>query len=80
MHHPKPDATITKVRGFVAAITGSGKVRIVVPRTTTQHVPPATVYYDSCSTLGSTIVVVCPAILNPFPYVAMHIVQAEFIR
>ena len=67
-------------RGVPAAVGRAEVLRIVVPGTAADDTPTCiAIFHPRRSVRWRTFVAVVPGVLDPFPYVAVHVVKAEGI-
>ena len=73
------EVVVPEVRGVPEPVGRTDIARLSVPRSSPNGTPIAIALLPSASIRRCTFVVPVPAVLNPFPDIPGHVVQAQFV-
>ncbi len=77
---PEPEVVVPVVGGIPVAVGGAEVPRVVVPRAAALHAPPTVTAQPGTAVARRPFIAVVPAVLDPFPDVAMYVMQPPGIR
>jgi len=79
-HHPKTNIVI-RIVVPVPISNATIRLKVSVPRRAANYPTRSTIAFEPSFAIGRcAFIIFLPAILYPFPHIATHIVQSEFVR